>query len=192
LPAILDAFVHMGFHSVGFSPMLSAPNGREEMSPADLTRMLDGMVACGIAFERRTLAGERYPFANMLQALREIRRGTHRPYPCGAGASYFGVSASGDLFACHRFVDDAGASMGSLAGGVDRVRQAAWLGERHVHRQSPCRGCWARYLCGGGCHYETIARERCACDYIRGWLHYCLGAYARLSAARPADPPEAA
>jgi uncharacterized protein len=186
LPAILDAFIERGFHSVGFSPMLSAPNGREEMSTADLIRMLDGMVACGIAFERHTIAGKRYPFANMLQALREIRRGTHRPYPCGAGAGYLGVSAGGDLFACHRFVDDGGAAMGSLAGGVDRARQTTWLRDRHVHRQSPCHSCWARYLCGGGCHYETIAGERRACDYIRGWLHYCLGAYARLSTARPA------
>jgi uncharacterized protein len=41
--------------------------------------------------------------------------------------------------------------------------------------------CWARYLCGGGCHHEVIARGRPACDYIRGWLHYCLGAYLRLT-----------
>lgn len=184
LPAILDAFVAMGFHSVGFSPMLNSPSGREEMGRDDLERMLEGMVACGVAFERRTIAGERYPFANMLQALREIGRGTHRPYPCGAGAGYFGVSAEGDLAACHRFVEDEVGVMGSLAGGVDRFRQARWLSDRHVHRQSPCSDCWARYLCGGGCHHETISRERRACDYIRGWLHYCLGAYARLSAAR--------
>jgi uncharacterized protein len=185
LPAILDAFVAMGFHSVGFSPMLNSPNGREEMSSADLANMLEGMVACGVAFERHTMAGERYPFANMLQALREIRRGTHRPYPCGAGAGYLGVSAGGELFACHRFVDNDAGAMGSLGTGVDRARQAAWLRERHVHRQLPCNGCWARYLCGGGCHHETILHERRACDYIRGWLHYCLGAYARLLAARP-------
>jgi uncharacterized protein len=185
LPATLDAFIDMGFHSVGFSPMLNSPDGREEMSRADLARMLEGMVACGLAFERRTVAGERYPFANILQALREIRRGTHRPYPCGAGAGYLGVSAEGDLFACHRFIGDAAGAMGSLATGVDRSRQTVWLTDRHVSRQSPCGACWARYLCGGGCHHETLARERRACDYIRGWLHYCLGAYARLSATRP-------
>jgi uncharacterized protein len=185
LPRILDEFVAMRFHSVGFSPMLNAPNGYGEMTGADLIRMLEGMVACGMAFERRTIAGERYPFANMLQALREIHRGTHRPYPCGAGAGYLGVSADGDLAACHRFVDDPHGAFGSLDGGVDRARQAAWLRDRHVHRQSPCNSCWARYLCGGGCHHETIDRERRACDYIRGWLHYCLGAYARLSAVKP-------
>ena len=113
-----------------------------------------------------------------------------------ASAAGLGVSAGGDLFACHRFVDDIAGALGSLAAGVDRTRQAAWLSERHVSRQSPCGGCWARYLCGGGCHHETISRERRACDYIRGWLHYCLGAYARLAAARPAlwedDRPAAA
>ena len=72
--------------------------------------------------------------------------------------------------------------MGSLADGVDRRRRADWLAERHVHRQEPCGTCWARYLCGGGCHHEVIRRGRPACDYIRGWLHYCLEAYLRLSA----------
>lgn len=181
----LDELIRMGFHSVGFSPMLSSPTGRGEMGLPELEVLLDQMVDCGLEFERRVLAGERYPFANLVNALREIHKGTHRPYPCGAGAGYLGVSAGGDLFACHRFVDDEQGAMGSLGAGVDRERQARWLAERHVHRQEPCRGCWARYLCGGGCHHEVIRRGRPACDYIRGWLHYCLGAYSRLSRQQP-------
>ena len=188
----LDEFITAGFHSVGFSPMLSAPNGNGEMQSADLETMLGEMIDCGREFERRSLAGERYPFANLVNALREIERGTHRPYPCGAGAGYLGVSADGDLAACHRFVGDAAGAMGSLDEGVDLERQAEWLTERHVHRQEPCRSCWARYLCGGGCHHEVIRRGRPACDYIRGWLHYCLEAYLRLSqaSALPRRPAE--
>jgi uncharacterized protein len=181
----LDHFVALGFHSVGFSPMLSAPSGRGEMQTADLQVLLDEMIACGQACEERLLAGERYPFANLMTSLQEIHRGTHRPYPCGAGAGYFGVAASGGLFACHRFVEDDAASMGTVELGVDRAKQQTWLAERMVDRQEPCRSCWARYLCGGGCHYETIYRGRPACDYIRGWLDYALGAYVRLSRERP-------
>ena len=178
----LDDFIAAGFHSVGFSPMLSAPTGKGEMQPDHLERMLGEMIDCGREYERRVHLGQRYPFANMVNAMREIHRGTHRPYPCGAGAGYLGVSADGELSACHRFVGDPEGAMGSLAGGIDRARQAQWLAERHVHRQEPCRSCWARYLCGGGCHHEVIRRGRPACDYIRGWLHYCLEAYLRLSA----------
>ena len=176
----LDEFIELGFHSVGFSPMLSSPSGNGEMQREDLETMLGEMIDCGREFERRTLKGDRYPFANMTNAMREIQRGTHRPYPCGAGAGYLGVSADGELSACHRFVGDEAGAMGTLNDGIDRKRQAEWLTERHVHRQEPCRSCWARYLCGGGCHHEVIHRGRPACDYIRGWLHYCLEAWVRL------------
>jgi uncharacterized protein len=181
----LDLFIGLGFHSVGFSPLLRSPTGDGELGTDELRMLLDGMVDCGEEFERRVLAGERYPFANVVNALREIHRGTHRPYPCGAGAGYLGVSADGDLAACHRFVGDEVGALGTVAEGVDRAGQERWLTERHVHRQEPCRSCWARYLCGGGCHHEVIARGRPACGYIRGWLHWCLGAYARLRAGQP-------
>jgi uncharacterized protein len=177
----LDTFIAAGFHSVGFSPMLSAPTGKGEMQSEDLELMLGEMIDCGREFERASRSGQRYPFANMVNAMREIHRGTHRPYPCGAGAGYLGVSADGELAACHRFVGDEDGVMGSLDDGVDLTRQADWLAARHVHRQQPCQSCWARYLCGGGCHHEVIRRGRPACDYIRGWLHYCLEAYLRLS-----------
>jgi uncharacterized protein len=185
LPRILDRFIGMGFHSVGFSPLLRAVNGRAEMGQDELAEMLEAMIACGLAFEQAVVEGRRYPFMNMVSALKELQRGSHRPYPCGAGAGYFGVSAEGQLSACHRFVGDEAGAMGDLASGVDRQRQALWLAERHVHRQSPCSDCWARYLCGGGCHHEVLARGRGACDYIRGWLHYTLGAHRRLAQAVP-------
>ncbi|SDW60247.1 radical SAM/SPASM domain-containing protein [Nitrosomonas communis] len=186
LPHTLDLFIGMGFHSVGFSPLLRAPNGQAEMGPDDMTNMLEGMIACGLAFEQHVLRGERYPFMNMQNALRELQRGTHRPYPCGAGAGYFGVSAEGELSACHRFVGDEQGKMGDLTHGVDPARQTKWLAERHVHQQHPCHTCWARYLCGGGCHHEVLARGRSACDYIRGWLHYTIGAHQRLNQLAPA------
>ena len=180
----LDELLALGFHSAGFSPMLAAPTGNDEMDAAALEQMLEQMNACGEEMERRVVAGRRYPFTNLVNALREIHKGTHRPYPCGAGAGYLGVSADGDLAACHRFVGDDAGAMGSVTA-IDRAKQNAWLADRHVHRQEPCRSCWARYLCGGGCHHEVLARGRTACDYVRGWLHYCIGAYARVLDACP-------
>jgi len=181
----LDHFIDLGFDSVGFSPVLSAPTHCGELQGGDIDVLLRAMIECGREFERRIIAGDRYPFANMVSALEQIHRGTHRPYPCGAGASYLGVSASGGLFACHRFVEDDRAAMGDVMTGVDRRRQNVWLDERAVDRQEPCRSCWARYLCGGGCHHEVMHRGRPACDYIRGWLRYALEAYVRITAAAP-------
>jgi hypothetical protein len=163
----LDQFLDAGFHSVGFSPMLSAPTGKGEMQTGDLEVMLGEMIDCGREFERRSMAGQRYHFANMVNAMREIERGTHRPYPCGAGAGYLGVSADGDLAACHRFVGDNEGAMGSLAAGVDR-QQRSTAGERHVHRQNRSRVLGA-YSCGGAVTTRSSGAAT-ARDYIRGWL----------------------
>ena len=52
LRATLDHFIALGFDSVGFSPMLSAPSRRGEMQAPDLDVLLDEMIACGDEFER--------------------------------------------------------------------------------------------------------------------------------------------
>lgn len=185
LPETLTDLVALGFHSVGFSPMLASPTGHDEIDCESLQQMLEQMITCGHLFEEHVQRGHRFPFSNMTNAMMELHRGTHRPYPCGAGAGYLGVSADGALSACHRFVNDSQGEMGDLSHGIDHSQQNLWLNERHVHRQEPCQSCWARYLCGGGCHHEVLHRGRPSCDYIRGWLHYCLEAYVRLQASAP-------
>lgn len=185
LARTLDDLIAMGFHSVGFSPLLNSNNGKGEMSRQDLEILLQSMIECGLKFEKNVLQGKRYPFLNMINALKEIAKGTHRPYPCGAGAGYMGVSADGELAACHRFVNEPAGRMGDVFNGIDSQLQNKWLAERHVHQQSPCSQCWARYLCGGGCHHEVIERGRIACDYIRGWLHFTLQSYERINRLVP-------
>ncbi|MCB2406351.1 radical SAM/SPASM domain-containing protein [Hymenobacter lucidus] len=185
LAETLDEFIGLGFHSVGFSPLLNSSSGTGEMSAEDLESMLQAMIECGLNFEQKSLAGVRYPFLNMVNALKEVAKGTHRPYPCGAGAGYMGVSADGELAACHRFVNEPAGAMGNLNTGVDHERQNSWLAARHVHTQEPCNQCWARYLCGGGCHHEVLSKGRNACEYIRSWLYYTIQAQTRIDRLVP-------
>lgn len=188
LAEALDQFISMGFHSVGFSPLLRSSNGEGEMTDESLNSMLENMISCGLQFEKNVLAGKRYPFLNMVNALKEIAKGTHRPYPCGAGAGYMGVSADEELFACHRFVNEEVGYMGNLDEGINTDVQNKWLETRHVHTQEPCSQCWARYLCGGGCHHEVIEKGRPACNYIRSWLFYTIQANERLARLKPDWP----
>ena len=95
------------------------------------------------------------------------------------------ANAEGNLFACHRLVDDPAFAMGSTVDGPDLTARAEHLKRSHVDLMEPCRTCWARYLCGGGCYHEVRRRGRIGCDYIRGWLDFCLQAYVELTAARP-------
>lgn len=182
---LLDHLLGLGFDEVGFAPVLVSPDPELAFGEEDFTLFLERMVACGEKALSELEAGRAYPFGNFETALQQIHRGTHRPLPCGGGAAYLSVSAEGDLFTCHRLVDDPAHAMGSVADGSDQAARAAHLARSHVDSMEPCRSCWARYLCGGGCYHEVSRRGRVACDYIRGWLDFCLRAYVDLSARRP-------
>jgi uncharacterized protein len=182
---ILDHLIGLGFDSVGFSPILVSPNPAFAFTKLDFETFSDDMIACGVRAREALLAHEVYPFSNFETALHEIHRGSHRPYPCGAGAAYLSVDADGGLYACHRLVGDEQFAMGSVQTGSDVVRRAAHLAERHVHTQEPCKSCWARYLCGGGCYHEVKHRGRISCDYIRAWLTFCIESYAEISCKAP-------
>lgn len=185
LPETMTGLLEMGFDAIMFSPMLSAPSGKDEMDAADLDRLLDQLIRCGESFREGLRQGRILPFSNVITTLQRIHSYQREQYPCGAGGGYMGVSADGGLYACHRFVNDEDGLMGDVFSGVDRDKQSRWLESRHLKQQSPCGTCWARYLCSGSCHYEAIRRGRPACDYIRGWLNYCLGLYTELLRAQP-------
>jgi uncharacterized protein len=190
---ILEHVLGLGFNDAGFAPVVASPNGQGQMSKEQMKGFLESMIECGQAASNALQEGRRFPFTNFETALNEIHRGSHRPYPCGAGAAYLSVSAEGDLFACHRLIDDDDFAMGSVAKGNDLKARTEHLERRHVDKQEPCKSCWARYLCGGGCYHEVDKRGRIACDYIRGWLEFCLSSYAELSQSSPqyfTDPTE--
>lgn len=93
------------------------------------------------------------PVARMLIALAAGRR---EHFHCGAGRSYLAISVSGDIFPCHRFVGLADHRMGSIWGGeLDATQYCQCL----VTTTPECAECWARYLCGGGCIYDHLARS---------------------------------
>lgn len=185
LEARLDSLIELGFDDVGVAPVLVSPRPELAFGESQFAAFLAQMMGCGAKALRRLRDGGRYPFSNFETALWEIHRGTHRPYPCGAGAAYVSAGADGDLFACHRFIDDPEFRVGHVRSGLDEVWRARHLEVRHVDRAEPCRSCWARYVCGGGCYHEVSRRGRVSCDYVRGWLHFCLGSYVEVMETCP-------
>lgn len=177
-----DALAAEGFRSIGFAPVRVGDGG---LGDADWPRWL----AASVALAERELdvirGGGDTSFDNFRVALRRLEAGSSSPYPCGAGGGYASVSTAGQWFACHRAIGDDDYLLGDDAVAVDPARQQRFLEAHHVERVEPCRSCWARYLCSGGCHQEAATRTDAACDAIRGWLEFCLDAYCVVSSERP-------
>jgi uncharacterized protein len=177
-----------GFTEVGVSPVRTGPDPALVLSGTDWATYLAAMID---AAQQETARLERdgaqhgWRFANFGNALAEIHRGTARPLPCGAGYGYLSVDVDGRYATCHRTVGDPRFDLGAIGSRSDDAR-AAFLSARLVDTQQPCRDCWARYLCGGGCHAEVTHAGRDGCDMIRGWLDFCLAAYPELCDRFPA------
>jgi uncharacterized protein len=183
LPARFEAIRAVGFSEVGFAPLKAAPAGGA-LAGDDWLRYLEAL--CDVARRElaNALAGGAVALSNLAIALRQLRRGVSAPYPCGAGGGYFSVSAEGRWYACHRAIGHPDYELGDNSG-LDGERRRTFLAARHVHAQTDCRVCWARYLCSGGCHQEAAARSVASCDFIRGWLDFCLAAYCEMVDQHP-------
>lgn len=184
----ITPLLEAGFHEVGVSPTRTGPDPTLIFREEDWAPFLHEMIHAAekeLARVRSKSPNRRIRFSNLSTALTEIHRGTCRPLPCGAAVGYASVNAEGEYFTCHRTVDDPRFSLS------EPEARRRFISERMVDRQEPCRNCWARYLCGGGCHAEVIQAGREGCDYIRGWLEYCLRTYNQILENDPAliQPP---
>jgi uncharacterized protein len=182
----VEALAEAGFAEVGVSPLRTSPTPDLALAEQDWPSFLQEMVRAAEAEAGRLRDGADLRFSNLAVALKQLHAGYCKPLPCGAAASYVSVSARGEYFTCHRTVDNPRFSLGNTVQGLCEADRETFLRARHVDRQEPCRSCWARYLCGGGCHAEVLSAGRSGCDYIRGWLEYCLRFYDRVLKEHPA------
>lgn len=96
-----------------------------------------------------------------LKSSSEIYRGllnflhnNKRYFPCGAGLGLTGISITGDVYLCHRFVGMEDYRLGNI---FDKHT------DRDAYLKSPisfvqeCSQCPARYYCAGNCRYDNAA-----------------------------------
>jgi uncharacterized protein len=168
-----------GFAEAGVSPLRTSPTSGLALIESDWPALLEEMKRAAEAEWRHFPDSGSFRFSNLAIAMKQLHAGHCQALPCGSAASYISVSARGEYFTCHRTIDDRRFALGNIHDGPSVSRRDSFLRSRHVDRQEPCRSCWARYLCGGGCHAEVLNAGRSGCDYIRGWLEYCLRYYDR-------------
>ena len=90
---------------------------------------------------------------NVMKHVKSIHKGRTNLRACGAGVNYLTVSVEGDFYLCHRFNEDQAEMYGSIAKGVDQERLSEVAAFRGAAKD-PCKSCWIRQWCAGGCMHE--------------------------------------
>jgi uncharacterized protein len=184
--ACVDSLARAGFAEIGVSPLRTGPNPSLRLEGDDWGALLDAMkAAAACEWTRVKDTQDAIRFSNFATALKQLYRGACDALPCRSAAGYVSLSAEGRYYTCHRTVGDASCDVGDIASGPSAQARRQFLEHHHVDEQEPCRTCWARYLCGGGCHAEVLQAGRSGCDYIRGWLEYCISLYPQILLQRP-------
>jgi uncharacterized protein len=182
----------MGFDEVGFAPVTTSPVRLYAIGDKGLDHVLDQFTELADEYLEYALEDKHHGFSNVSDTLQELHQGVSKAYPCGAGLGLLGVSPSGDIGLCHRFVDSPAGKLGHIETGIDRDKQAAHLATGHIGNKYDCHTCWARPVCSGGCYHEAFVRYGDTghanlhyCDWIRGWTDVCLRVYGELAARNP-------
>ena len=182
----------MGFDEVGFAPVTTSPVRLYAIGGGGLDLVLEQFTELAQEYLECALRDQPHGFSNVSDTLQELHQGVSKAYPCGAGLGLLGVSPSGDIGLCHRFVDSPAGKIGHIDSGVDRESQAAHLERAHINNKYDCQTCWARPVCSGGCYHEAYVRygdmshaNLHYCDWIRGWTDVCLRVYGEIAARNP-------
>jgi len=102
-------------------------------------------------FVEEARKGNRPKFSHFNKHIRRILNGEFKLSECGAGRAYITLSPLGEIYSCHR---EGQTQIGHLNYGFDEEARAKWIDNRIYARE--CGECWARYICGGGCKYNSL------------------------------------
>jgi uncharacterized protein len=189
LRAVVDHLLELGFGGVLLSPVHG--EGEWGLTPEDWANLIGQLDGLAADYLGRIRDGRffYFPLFASVSLTRDPDR--QRFWSCGAGKNYVCIDTEGDIYFCHTWEGDPAYRMGSVFGEFDRTWQERVL-NLPVDEKPGCRGCWARYLCGGGCWVVCTAegggleQAPCQgrCDFVRRNVELCMALRASLA---PAD-----
>lgn len=148
-------------YSYAFTIITDNKNKRETKFTTEALQMLKKQYAEVTDFlTDKTVKGEKVYCMDFLEKLLLLERHVVRTHGCEAGRSTLIVDEDGDYYPCQNMLP-----MNVWLGNIDSGVYSELLeGNRSqfVEDLRECRGCWARYLCGGGCQAD---RRRYKWDY---------------------------
>jgi len=144
-----------GFGGISVEPCLSK-HDEIGIQQVDLPELKARYLQFARAYLRRLQEGDAFSFFHFWVMLDQARSGGRRMTQCGAGKGYLAVSCDGGLFPCHRLVGKDDLRIGDVWNGITFSDVVEQFRTAHVGNKPLCRQCWARYICGGGCHACAI------------------------------------
>lgn len=153
LPETLKFYQNMGFKNVSLEPVTSTEDRNYAIKDEHLKELKEQYVKSA-----KWMINEDIRFFHFNLEMDNPLCLTRRITGCGAGVEYMGVDPLGDLYPCHQFIENSQFKMGNVFEGIHREDLVESFDKAVIYNKEGCISCWAKFYCGGGCHYKQYSQ----------------------------------
>ena len=146
----------LGFSELSMEPVVTDPSDPCALTKEDLPVLCEQYEILAKDMIRRQKDGKPITFYHYMIDLEHGPCIYKRVSGCGSGTEYMAVTAWGDLYPCHQFVNDPEYKLGDIWNGVTREDIRDEFKLCNVYAKPDCQNCWARLYCAGGCAANAL------------------------------------
>ena len=146
----------LGFSELSMEPVVTDPSSPSALTEEDLPVLYEQYEILAKDMLRREKDGKPITFYHYMIDLEHGPCVYKRVSGCGSGTEYMAVTAWGDLYPCHQFVNDPEYKLGNIWDGVQHENIRDEFKACNVYSRPECKECWARMYCAGGCAANAL------------------------------------
>lgn len=146
----------LGFSELSMEPVVTDPSSPSALTEEDIPVLYEQYEILAKDMLRREKDGKPITFYHYMIDLEHGPCVYKRVSGCGSGTEYMAVTAWGDLYPCHQFVNDPEYKLGNIWDGVQHENIRDEFKECNVYSRPECKECWARMYCAGGCAANAL------------------------------------
>ncbi|NPV91928.1 MAG: thioether cross-link-forming SCIFF peptide maturase [Firmicutes bacterium] len=147
----------LGFRHISVEPVVLPEGGEYALTEEDLPTLLAEYERLAAACRDRAERGAGFRFFHFDLDLDHGPCLPKRVKGCGAGSEYLAITPEGDIYPCHQFVGRPRYLMGNVMDSSLDLKTVESFRRADLLHKDPCRRCWVRFYCGGGCHANAEA-----------------------------------
>lgn len=155
LVQIAEHLWETGSTDVAVEPCLD-PSGTLGIRTEDLDIIKSKYLELARIYLNSACSGRYVPFYQFEEFASRAGRISLRPISCGAALNYLAVSADGSLYPCHKMIEIDDYRLGDVYTGITKPEIVEKIRNLRPKSLEKCSGCWARYICGGGCRAHSL------------------------------------
>lgn len=161
LSEIIEYISSLNIDSMSINSVKDVPPQNELfMSDEDYITYINELANNLASYIKKIANGEEVKLVSYISPiLMQMISKTRKIHGCEAGWGFLTITTHGDVYPCHRYIGLKEFYMGNVhdegfpSDKLDRLREMLY--RINVHNSPKCNTCWARFLCGGACHWRS-------------------------------------